>query len=93
MSKKKNIYEQCCDEIVYICRLVPGWSLSTFLIEEELDIKQPVSLYNTLKQYREQLELVSKIIADDDETKKIMDEGLKIHNIIIKEQMYGSDEN
>lgn len=92
MSKKKDIYKECCIEIDHITRLAPGWSLNDFIKEEDLDITRGLPFYNMLKRYREQLELVSNIIADDEETQKILDEGIKIHGLIMKEQLYGTED-
>lgn len=93
MSKKMDTYKNCCIEIINICELAPGWKLNIFLKDEEIDITNGLALYNSLKKQREQLELVSDLIADDIETKQIMDEGMRIHSLIIKEQMYGSEED
>lgn len=93
MSKKKDIYKDCCIEIVHICDIIPGWSLSNFIKEEEIDITSALPFYNMLKQYRQQLELVSTLIADEVETEKIMREGVKIYSLIMKEQMYGNEED
>lgn len=92
MSKRVDIHEKCCIEIANICELAPGWRLNVFLKDEEIDIKNGFLLYELLKKQKDQLELVSEIIADDEETEKIMEEGMRIHSIIIKEQMYGSEE-
>ena len=91
MPKKKNIYEKCCIEIVNICKLVPGWSLKDFIEDEKLDVNDGKSLYDGLKMLREQLDIVREIISDDEETERIMEEGIRIHNIIISEQLYGED--
>ncbi len=88
-----DTYKKCCIEITRICELAPGWRINEFLREEEVDITNAPVLYSSLKKQRQQLELVSDIIADDDETKKIMEEGMRIHSLIIKEQMYGSEED
>lgn len=93
MSKKMDIYKKCCIEIMNICELAPGWRINVFIKDEEIDIKNGFLLYELLKKQRQQLELVSDIIADDIETAKIMEEGMRIHSLIIKEQMYGSEED
>lgn len=87
-----DIYKKCCFEIMNICKLAPGWRINVFIKDEEIDIKNGFFLYESLKKQREQLELVSEIIADDVETEKIMEEGMRIHSLIIKEQMYGREE-
>ena len=90
---KKNYYKKCCEEIIKIVELFPQWNIIRFIKEEELDITEAPLLYNALKEYRERLELENHVICDDDETKKIMAEGLRIHSLIIKEQLYGNEED
>lgn len=92
MPKKKDIYRACCEEIVTICDLFPGWSISEFIQAEGLDISNAPLLYSSLKDYRQQLELDNHVITDDEETEAIMAEGIRIHSILIKQQMYGNEE-
>jgi len=91
MSKKKNTYKEACDEIVHICRLLPGWDFSEWLIKEEVDITQASSLVSSLKEFRQQLEMDNHVIQDDNETAEIIREGMRIHSLLIKQQMYGED--
>tara|TARA_R110000772_G_scaffold196582_1_gene307365 strand:- start:38 stop:319 length:282 start_codon:yes stop_codon:yes gene_type:complete len=90
--RNKDIYKKVCDEIIMIMSLFPDWKFLEFIKDEELDISKGFVLYNALKEYREKLELDNHVVCEDEELKKIMAEGLKIHNLIIKEQMYGSSE-
>lgn len=90
MTKKIN-YKICCEEIIRICKLVPGWNLATFLEEEEIDVTSVADLYNSLHSFREQVEIDNHLIQDEKETKKIVDEGLRIRSVLIKQQMYGED--
>jgi len=92
MSKKKNTYKECCKEIIKICKLAPNWSITEHIEKEQVDITHAPSLFSSLREYREQLELDNKIISDDEETNKILEEGKGIHSVIIKEMMYGSEE-
>jgi len=91
MPKKKDSYKEACSEIVHICRLFPGWDFSEWLIKEEVDITQASSLVSSLKEYRQQLEMDNHVIQDDDETEQIVREGMRIHSLLIKQQMYGED--
>lgn len=91
MSKKEDTYEACCKEIVRICDLFPGWSIAEFIEKEEIDITNAPLLHSALKHYREQLEVDNHVIQDDEETEAIMNEGIRIHSILIKQQMYGED--
>jgi len=88
---KKDYYKACCEEIVKICDLFSGWSIAEFIEKEEIDITNAPLLYSTLKTYREQLEVDNHVIQDDEETEAIMAEGIRIHSILIKQQMYGED--
>ena len=88
---KKNIYKESCSEIIQICNLFPGWSIARFLLDENLDITNAPLLYESLKEYRKQLEMDNNVITDDDETAEIVREGMRIHSLLIKQQMYGED--
>ena len=89
---KKDIYKDIFMEVVNILSLFPEWDLIHFIEDEELDYKNPFPLYTGLKQYRERLEIDNHVFCDDEETQQIMDEGLRIHSLIVKEYLYGSDE-
>lgn len=89
---KKNVYKACCEEIVIICDLFPGWSIAEFIKEEGLDVSNAPLLHSSLKEYRQKLELNNHVITDDEETEAIMNEGIRIHSILIKQQMYGNEE-
>ena len=91
MASKKDTYKACCEEIIKICDLFPGWSIAKFIEEEEIDITNAPLLHSTLKHFREQLEVDNHVIQDDEETEAIMAEGIRIHSILIKQQMYGED--
>ena len=89
--RKRNIYEDIFNEIVRICDLFPGWNVSRFIEEERLVITNVSLLHSELKEYREKLELDNHVITDEDETDLILEEGLRIHSSIIKQQMYGEE--
>lgn len=91
MSKKKDIYRMCCDEIINICNLFPGWSIARFISDEGIDITNPSALHSGLKGYREQLEMDNRVVTNDIETEEIVREGMRIHSLLIKQQMYGED--
>lgn len=92
MSKKRDIYRDCCQEIISICSLFPGWSIARFLSDENIDVTNASLLYEALKEYRQQLEIDNHVITDDDETEEIVREGMRIHSLLIKQQMYGDEE-
>lgn len=91
MSNKNEKYRMCCEEIMKICDLFPGFSVSKFIKEEEIDISNAPLLLSSLKEFRQRLELDNHIIQNDEETQQIIDEGMRIHSILIKQQMYGED--
>jgi len=91
MPKKKDIYSECVSEIIRICKLFPGWSISNFLLDEHIDATNISLLHESLKEYREQLEADNHVMLDDDETAQIVKEGMRIHSLLIKQQMYGED--
>lgn len=91
MSKKRDIYSECVSEIIKIGKLSPEWCISNFLLEEDIDVTNAPLLYGALKEYRERLEIDNKMIMDDEETAEIIREGMRIHSLLIKQQMYGED--
>lgn len=88
---KKGTYKACCEEIIKICDLFPGWNIARFIKEEEIDIANAPLLHSYLKELREKLEIEPHIITDDEETEQIMRDGVNIHSLIIKQQMYGEE--
>ena len=74
-----------------ICELCPVFSIIDFLIQENIDVRDEKGFLFTLAEYREKLELDNHVICDDEELKKILEEGLHIHRIIVKERLYGKD--
>ena len=88
---KRDIYKECCIEIIKIETLFPGFRLNDFVKEEMLDVIDGVPFLDSLKKYRRQLEMDNHVIQDDDETKKIIAEGMRIHSILIKQRIYGED--
>lgn len=89
---KRDIYRDCCQEIISICNLFPGWSIARFLLDEDIDVTNAPLLYGALKEYRQQLEMNNHVIIDDDETAEIVREGMRIHSLLIKQQMYGDED-
>lgn len=88
---KQNIYKQICQELLKISQLFPDFSLSRFIIEENVTLEDGKGFHYNLKTFREKLELDNHVMCDDEETQKIMDEGLRIQSIIAKQQLYGKD--
>lgn len=88
---KKSIYYQICQELIKIGRLAPDFSIGRFNAIENVTLEDGKGWLANLKTYRERLELDNHMICTDEETQKILDEGLKIHSIIAKEQLYGKD--
>jgi len=88
---KRNIYKECCEEIVKIVTLFPEWKLNDFISDESIDITDGVPFLDSLKRYKAQLELDNHVIQDDDEIEKIISEGMKMNSIFIKKEMYGED--
>lgn len=91
MASSKKTYKDVCIELGKICKLFPNWSIANFIKEEEIDINNAPLFYSQLKEYRERLELDNHVITNDDEMKQILEDGLHIHSVIIKEEMYGED--
>lgn len=91
MSKKKDVYKECCEEIIKITFLNKMWKLTDFIDEEGIDITQGPSLLSGLKEYRQRLELDNHIILDDEETDQLVEEGIKIHSLISKLMLYGNE--
>lgn len=91
MSKKGSIYKQICQELVRISQLFPDFSLARFIIDENVTLEDGKGWYANLKTFREKLELDNHVMCDDEETQKILDEGLRIQSIIAKQQLYGKD--
>lgn len=89
---KTDIYKDICLEVMNIGTLFPGWSVVQFIEEEGLDIMDAPLLLHTLKGYREKLELNKEVFCPDAELEQIIEEGKHIHSVIIKEQMYGNEE-
>jgi hypothetical protein len=86
---KQEVYKQICQEILAICKMYPDFLIGQFIIEENVTLEDGNGFLYNLKNYREQLELDSNIICDDEEVQAIMDEGLRIQSILIKERMNG----
>lgn len=91
MAAKRKIYRAICELIIEICDLFPGFNIAKFIKEEELKLSNAPSLLFALRAYKEKLELDNDVITSDEETEEIMREGIRIHSILIKEQMYGED--
>jgi type II secretory pathway component PulF len=91
MSKRGSIYKQICQEIIKIGNLFPDFSIARFIRNENVTIEDGKGFHANLKAYRERLELDNHVVCDDEETQKIMDEGLRIQSILAKEQLYGKD--
>lgn len=88
---KRNIYKECCEEIVKICNLFPNWSLKDFIKEERLDVTNGPSFYFSLQEYRQALELDNHVLCSNEELDKIINDGLHIQSLLIQEQ-YGEEE-
>jgi len=91
MGCSRNIYKECCNEIISICKLFPGWSVAQFVVDEHIDITNSGGLLDSLKKYRAQLELDNNVIISDEEANKILEEGKNIMKVIIKQRLYGED--
>jgi hypothetical protein len=71
--------------------LFPNWSIKNFIEEEGLDVTNGPSLYSSLQEYRQALELDNHVLCSNEELNKIINDGLHIQSVLIKEE-YGEEE-
>lgn len=84
---KKNLYKACCDEIVSISELFPGWCISRFIDDENIDVSDANLFLSSLKEYKSRLELDNHVITTDEEVEEIM----RNNTLITKKLIYGED--